>query len=104
MTVKWHVELSREAKKAYRKLQLSGRKKPSIQDVIDALAIDLEACGPRLYSWPNYSEIDKGSKKSYFHCHLKKGNPTYVACWKITNEKKKEIEVFYVGTHEGAPY
>ena len=80
MTVKWRVKLSREAKKAYRKVEKSGRKKPSMTDVIDALSIDLEKNGPWLFTWPNYSEIDKGSKNSYYHCHLKKGNPTYVAC------------------------
>lgn len=48
-----------------------------------------------------YSFINKG-KSSFHHCHLRKGKPTYVACWAVTNENK--IEVFYVGTHEGAPY
>lgn len=39
----------------------------------------------------------------YFHCHLRKGHPTYVACWEADVQAKK-IEVFYVGSHEDAPY
>ena len=104
MTATWHVTLSRDAKKKYLKLKRSGQKKPSIIDVIDSLSSDLELRGPWMVDWPNYGYIDEGKAKSFHHCHLKKGQPTYVACWKVTNEQKKEIEVFYVGTHEGAPY
>lgn len=104
MTAKWHVDLSRDAKKQYIKLKRSGQKKPSILDVIDTLVIDLVMNGPTLISWPNYGIITESKTKSYYHCHLKKGNPTYVACWRVTDEKEKKIEVFYVGTHEGAPY
>jgi hypothetical protein len=104
MTTQWHVNLSRDAKKQYIKLKRSGQKKPSIIDVIDALVRDLVWHGPALINWPNYGHITESKTKFFHHCHLKKGNPTYVACWKVTNEKGKEIEVFYVGTHEGAPY
>lgn len=34
MTSEWQVDLSREAKKQYKKLAASGLKKPSILDVI----------------------------------------------------------------------
>lgn len=104
MTVQWHATLSRDAKKQYRKLKHSGQKKPSILDVIDALVNDLVLHGPALIEWPNYGLITESKKNFFYHCHLKKGNPTYVACWKVTDEKGKQIEVFYVGTHEGAPY
>jgi hypothetical protein len=38
------------------------------------------------------------------HCHLIKGRPTYVACWEVKDPKNKILEVYYVGTHEKAPY
>lgn len=104
MNDKWQVDLSRDAKKQYIKLSRCGQKKPSIIDTIDTLVIDLELSGPFLVDWPNYGIIHENKTLFFYHCHLKKGNPTYVACWRITNEKEKKIEVFYVGTHENAPY
>lgn len=104
MTDQWHVTLSRDAKKQYIKLKRSGQKKPSIIDAIDSLVRDLVWNGPFLINWPNYGEISESKRNFFLHCHLKKGNPTYVACWKVTDGKTKNIEVFYVGTHEGAPY
>jgi hypothetical protein len=77
-------------------------RKPSIIDLIDALVWDLKHHGPVMLNWPDYSVINKG-KNEFHHCHLKNGKPTYVACWRV-KEKEKLIEVFYVGTHEGAPY
>ncbi len=104
MTSTWRAYLSGEAKKQYNKLKHSGQKRPSIIDVIDALVIDLSLNGPFLRHWPNYGPIKEGRNKVFQHCHLKKGKPTYVACWRVTDEKEKKIEVFYVGTHENAPY
>jgi hypothetical protein len=68
---------------------------------IDALVVDLKHHGAVVKGWPNYSIINQ-DRGSFHHCHLRNGKPTYVACWKVTNEN--QIEVFYVGTHEGAPY
>ncbi len=104
MTTKWHVSLSRDAKKQYIKLERSGQKRPSIIDAIDALVIDLMINGPILTGWPNYGLIKLGKNDTFHHCHLKKGRPTFVACWKVTDERGKKLELFYVGTHEGAPY
>jgi hypothetical protein len=103
MIADWEVELSREAKKQYKKLAASGLKKPSIIDVIDALVLDLEIRGPVLNDWPHYGIIQKNKREFYYHCHLRQGRPTYVACWKA-NTMAKKIEVFYVGSHEDAPY
>lgn len=103
MVPKWHVELSRDAKKQYKKLAICGLKKPSITDAIDSLVMDLEKRGPRVSDWPNYGIIDKSKREFYYHCHLRKGRPTFVACW-TTDEATKKIEVFYVGSHENAPY
>lgn len=86
MTSKWKVELSRQAKKQYKLLFHSGQKKPSIIDVIDALIIDLERRGPELRDWPHYGIIHESKQRSYYHCHLRKGHPTYVTCWEVVNE------------------
>jgi hypothetical protein len=99
MTAKWSVRFSNAASKQYNKLKRSGTR-PSITDVIDFLVIELEEKGPIRSDWPNYGKLSTG----YYHCHLKKGRPTFVACWVVMSEKQKHIEVFYVGTHENAPY
>lgn len=103
MTEHWVVELSHDAKKQYLKLKRSGdNRRPRLMDLTDALVLDLKLNGPVMKNWPNYSPIENRNGR-FHHCHLRKGKPTYVACWR-TNEKEKYIEVFYVGTHEGAPY
>ncbi len=62
--------------------------------------LDLRKNGPHLFTWPNYGPLGAGC----FHCHLRKGKSTYVACWRVIDKQTKQIEVYYVGTHEGAPY
>ena len=96
----WKVAFSRTAKKQYEKLKRSGSQKPSVIDAIDFLALDLQQRGPNLPDWPNYSLLGKNK----YHCHLRKGRPTYVACWSVIDKEHKQIEVYYVGTHEKAPY
>jgi hypothetical protein len=93
------VSFSREAGKQYEKLKRVGSK-PSIIDVIDLLALDLQKNGPQLPDWPHYGHLGK----EHFHCHLRRGRPTYVACWRTVDKQTKQIEVYYVGSHEGAPY
>ena len=39
-----------------------------------------------------------------YHCHLKKGRPTYVAVREVLDKEIKLIEVIYAGTYEKAPY
>lgn len=90
----WKVMYSRKARKQLRKLP------ELIQDTVLALVMDMEDTGPIRGDWPNFSKLSLRQ----FHCHLKKGKPTYVACWKLVNKKIKLIEVYYVGTHEKAPY
>ena len=67
------------------------------------LLIDLATKGPAVPNWPNYGKL-QGKKGDKRHCHLQKGKPTYVCCWEVINKKQKVIEVYYVGTHEKAPY
>ena len=90
----WNVRINKKILKKYNKL--SG----SIQERFKALTIELRAVGPVQTRWLNYSKIS--GKKDCYHCHLKKGKPTYVAVWKVTD--KKTIEVIYVGSHEKANY
>ncbi len=61
---------------------------------------ELETTGPVRGEWPNYGKLAPGRH----HCHLKKGNPTYVAVWEEVRGEIQLIEVTYVGTHEKAPY
>lgn len=96
----WTVIFSRSAGKQYVKLKRSGSRKPSVIDAIDLLVMDLQRKGPCVTEWPNYGPLEE----NVFHCHLRKGRPTYVACWRVVSKINNEIEVFYVGTHEGAPY
>ena len=51
-------------------------------------------------NWPNYSKL--GPKDH--HCHIKKGRPTYVVCWRVVDDLIQIVEVYYAGTHEKAPY
>ena len=90
----WTVKLSRNAEKQKAKLT-----KP-LRQILYALVGDIEAGGPGRGDWPNYGKLADGKH----HCHLKKGNPTYVAVWEVRDKKIKLVEVQYVGTHEKAPY
>lgn len=90
----WTVKLTRAAEK--QKARLS---KP-LRQILYALVGDIEAGGPIRGDWPNYGKLSD----TRHHCHLKKGNPTYVAVWEVRDRKIKLVEVTYVGTHEKAPY
>ena len=90
----WVVEYTLKARKQLRKLP------GVVVDASLALSMDLEDRGPIRGDWPNFSKL--GTNK--YHCHLKKGQPTYVECWLVIDKRKKHIEVYYVGTHEKAAY
>lgn len=98
--VLWNVSLSTKTGKQARKLP------KNVLDSLVKLIKNMELGGPIQKSFPNFSSLDKSKliPKDSYHCHIKKGRPTYVACWQEVSEKTKRIEVFYVGTHEGAPY
>ena len=65
-----------------------------------ALAKDLESKGPMQPGWPNFSKLGDNS----YHCHIKKGKPTYVVCSRVLSKEDKLLEIYYAGTHEKAPY
>lgn len=94
----WTVELTKNADKQQRKLPLK------IRELLFLLISEIELDGPGVKNWPNFGKL-KGRLNQY-HCHLKKGHPTYVACWELRsgNKEFRLIEVYYVGTHEKAPY
>lgn len=90
----WTVAYSRKAQKQQSTLPAR------IKVVLDALIHEIKNLGPVRGTWANYSKLD-GDRH---HCHLKKGQPTYVAVWQVTDKTIKLVEVIYVGTHEKAPY
>jgi hypothetical protein len=96
MNVKWKINSTKADKQA---AKLS--EKVMLQ--LKLLFMDLINGGPAATDWPNYGKLwgQKGDKR---HCHLQKGKPTYVCCWEVVDKKRKIIEVYYVGTHEKAPY
>lgn len=71
-----------------------------VTDALIQLMLDIRATGPVRGDWPNYGKLSD----TEHHCHLKKGQPTYVAVWREDREHIRLVEVTYVGTHEKAPY
>ncbi|MCB9253004.1 MAG: cytotoxic translational repressor of toxin-antitoxin stability system [Flavobacteriales bacterium] len=90
----WTVSLTKKVAKAIPKLP-----KPVRQSLFVLLG-EIESSGPVRGNWKNYSKLGQ----DIHHCHLKKGQPTYVAVWEVTDKEIKLIEVIYVGSHEKAPY
>jgi hypothetical protein len=75
---------------------------PKVRESLFALVLEIRKLGPTRTTWHNYGKIR--GKKDCYHCHLKKGKPTYIAIWKVTDKESKLVEVRYVGTHENADY
>ena len=92
----WDVRFRSKVVKQIRKLP------ESLQMAVRFLVKDLQLNGPLAHYWPNFSRL-QGPKDCY-HCHLRKGRPTYVAVWQVIDKDLQMIEVKYVGTHEGADY
>jgi len=93
--MQWAVYFTRKAEKQAKKL------KPRILAALDLFVTEMQIVGPSAgHKWPNFSKLNS----KLWHCHLVKGKPTYVCCWEIIDKKIKVIEVYYVGTHENAPY
>jgi mRNA-degrading endonuclease RelE of RelBE toxin-antitoxin system len=87
---RFQVSIKRRVERGLKKLPRS------VQDTLVLLLNDLQTSGPIQKGWSNFS----GLGPSRYHCHL---SGSYVACW--THEKKSiEIEVYYVGSREEAPY
>ena len=86
----WRVDTKKKATKNIGKLPAH------VQELFLQLLHDLAYEGPVQTSWQNYSMLGKEK----YHCHLTR---RYVACWTNTNGTI-EIEVYYVGSRENAPY
>ncbi|GHS91997.1 hypothetical protein FACS1894139_13870 [Planctomycetales bacterium] len=69
---------------------------PAVQNRFRALVVDLEQSGARQTDWANFSAL--GNNR--YPCHL---TYRYVACWTFT-KGTIDIEVYYVGSRESAPY
>ena len=52
--------------------------------------------GPIRGNWPSYSRLGRVT----YHCHLSRD---WVACWRW-EKGTIEIEVYYAGSREDAPY
>ena len=92
----WNVKFTAKAVKQERKLP------EKMKAVFKALVDELVNLGPYRDKWPNYGKLC--GQTNCHHCHLNKGNPRYVAVWKVTEKNLQIIEVRYVGTHEKADY
>lgn len=99
----WTVNFSTSAKKQVAYLQKEHSK---IYAQLALLAKEMEIAGPFRSNWSNFGPLAKTKtiRNNSYHCHIKKGKPTYVVCWRVEDNIIKIIEVFYVGTHEKAPY
>jgi mRNA-degrading endonuclease RelE of RelBE toxin-antitoxin system len=68
----------------------------NVQKLLFLLIEDLKADGPIQNTWHNFSPLGEDG----YHCHLNYRN---VVCWTY-HQGEKEIEVYYVGSREKAPY
>jgi mRNA-degrading endonuclease RelE of RelBE toxin-antitoxin system len=96
----WDVRISQLALKQKKRLP------EKIKMVFLRLIGDLETKGPIQKTWAHFSSLgkDKRIPPNSYHCHIKSGHPTYVVCWQVVDKKIQIMEIFYVGTHENAPY
>lgn len=90
---KWTVNIIRQA--TYYRNNLP----PKVLDKFVLLMTQLKTLGPIRHNWLNYTKI-----KDEYHCHIHRGRPTYVVCWRVLDKKDKKMEIYYAGTHEKAPY
>jgi hypothetical protein len=90
----WQVVIRTRVAKAIQRLPQAVRQRYLV------LQHELMLQGPVRGNWPNYSKL--GATRH--HCHLKKGRPTYVAVWEVSDASQRIMEVVYVGTHANAPY
>jgi mRNA-degrading endonuclease RelE of RelBE toxin-antitoxin system len=88
--VQYKVKIKNKALRGLTKLPADVRK------LLFLLIVDLIADGPIQKTWHNFSPL--GNDRYY--CHL---NYRYVACW-TSYRGEIEIEVYYVGSREKAPY
>ena len=86
----WIVTIHKKAAKGIAKMNKKA------QMAMRVLTEDLKSKGPSQTGWPHYSKL-KGHYNCH-HCHLNRGRPTYVVCWK--EQEHKQVEVYYAGTRQ----
>lgn len=86
----YKVSVKKKVIKNIAKLSLWVQKKMAV------LAMDLKDKGPEQPNWKNYSKLSS----TEYHCHL---GTSWVACWSHDKDAIN-IEVYYVGSREKAPY
>lgn len=99
LTMVWTIKITKSAVKQIE------RNSERLKLILRVLVEDLKNYDPFPgKQWPNYGKLKGKRNEDKRHCHLIKGKPTYVCCWEVINVHEKIIEVYYVGTHEKAPY
>ncbi len=95
----WIVEFTNKAEKQVKRLN------KRVFAALRLLVKDLKENGPAPgEGWQHYGKLYSKKNEDIRHCHLIKGKPTYVCCWVTIDKTVKLIEIYYVGTHEKAPY
>ena len=99
-TGQWQVVFTSYSAKQAKRLTAS------VKEKLARLMGDLEQGGPIQKDWSHFGALKKGKSipENSYHCHIRSGRPVYVVCWVVEDKKKRVIEVYYVGTHENAPY
>lgn len=81
----------------HNRVKKSAAKMPAMEQArLRMLILKLANEGPVQKSFPNFSDLGQGK----YHCHL---SYKWVACWKW-EKGTIEIEVYYAGSREKAPY
>ena len=93
----WHVTMTPKAAKQAKRLP------DRIRQRLGTLLLSIELSGPLQPTMPHFGKL-KNWPGEWYHCHLNKGRPTYVAAWQVVDKQAVLVEVTYVGTHEKAPY
>lgn len=88
--MRWEVRVKKKVAKGLENLP------KNVQKLLFLLIADLQGEGPIQKGWPNFSSLGQDR----FHCHL---TYRYVACW-TWRKGAIEIEVYYAGSREKAPY
>ena len=86
----YKVKIKKKVNRGLKKLPTN------VQKLLFLLVEDLKADGPIQKSWNNSPPLENDK----YHCHL---NYRYAACWNY-RQGEIEIEVYYVGSREKAPY
>ncbi|ACV69176.1 hypothetical protein [Desulfohalobium retbaense] len=90
----WKVQIKKKVRKKAREFPRVAKEN------LLTLIWEMEEAGPVRGNWPNYSKLGYNRH----HCHIKGGQPTYMAIWEEIEGDINLIEVTYAGTHEKAPY